>query len=260
MLDGAMHSLEKGEADEARAILESALAQQRATIRELRDLSFVLEPVVLRDHGFGPALRALADQVAASHELVCEVDTQRATGIGETASIALYTILRELVDQAVRRGPPRRIAIAVLQEPDGQLLASVADDADPRAPDALARADRGACAAASRNARGRGHGVGDGDPRDAACAHGPPLAFRNGRGERHRPQISPVCLVASRATSCANATASPRRSEPSSTTTATASRSSRWAPPRSPATRVVASTRSGPTPNPAPPRRVDSLP
>ena len=131
MLDGAMHSLEKGEAGEARAILESALAQQRTTIRALRDLSFVLEPVALRDHGFGPALRALADQVAASHGLVCEVDTQRATGIGETASIALYTILRELVDQAVRRGPPRRIAIVVIQEPDGQLLASVADDADP---------------------------------------------------------------------------------------------------------------------------------
>jgi two-component system, NarL family, sensor kinase len=131
MLDGAMHSLEQGEPDEARAILESALAQQRSTIRELRDLSFVLEPVALRDHGFGPALRALADQVAASHELVCEVNTQSATGIGQTASIALYTILRELVDQAVRRGPPNRIAITVLQEGDGQLRASVADDADP---------------------------------------------------------------------------------------------------------------------------------
>ena len=131
MLDGAMHSLEKGAIDEARGIVESALRQQRATIRELRDLSFVLEPVVLRDHGFGPALRALADQVAASHELVCEVDTGKAAGIGETASIALYTILRELVDQAVRRGPPKRITIAVVQAADGELVASVSDNADP---------------------------------------------------------------------------------------------------------------------------------
>ncbi len=131
MLDGAMHSLEKGEAAEARGILETALAQQRTTIRELRDLSFVLEPVVLRDHGFGPALRALADQVAASHELECEVDTERAARIGETASIALYTILRELVDQAVRRGPPKRITVTVAQSDDGELVASVSDDADP---------------------------------------------------------------------------------------------------------------------------------
>ncbi len=131
MLDGALHSLEKSEVADARAILDSALRQQRATIRELRDLSFVLEPMVLRDHGFGPALRALADQVAASHELVCDVDTEKAAGIGETASIALYTILRELVDQAVRRGPPKRIAITVVQAGDGELVATVSDDADP---------------------------------------------------------------------------------------------------------------------------------
>jgi two-component system NarL family sensor kinase len=130
MLDGAMHSLEKGEAVEAREIVELALRQQRAAIRELRDLSFVLEPVVLRDHGFGPALRALADQVAGSHGLVCDVDTDRAAGIGETASIALYTILRELVDQSVRRGPPKRIAIAIVQSADGELVATVVDDAD----------------------------------------------------------------------------------------------------------------------------------
>src|SRR5262249_58443462 len=59
MLDGALHSLSGGEPEEAREIIEAALAQQRATIRELRDLSFALEPVVLRDHGFAPALRAM---------------------------------------------------------------------------------------------------------------------------------------------------------------------------------------------------------
>jgi two-component system, NarL family, sensor kinase len=131
MLDGAVHSLEGANPGEARGILEAALRQQRATIRELRDLSFVLEPVVLRDQGFGPALRALADQVAASHAIVCDVDTERATAIGETASIALYTILRELIDQAVRRGPPRRITVTVVQAPGGEVVATVRGDADP---------------------------------------------------------------------------------------------------------------------------------
>ncbi len=131
MLDGALHSLEAGSREDARVILETALAQQRATIRELRDLSFVLEPVVLRDHGFGPALRALADQLSDSRGIAFELDTDGAAEIGETASIALYTILRELVDQAVRRGPPTRIMIALAQADDGGLVASVADDADP---------------------------------------------------------------------------------------------------------------------------------
>jgi two-component system, NarL family, sensor kinase len=131
MLDGALHSLEGGSPDQVRSIIETALTQQRATIRELRDLSFVLEPVVLRDHGFGPALRALVDQAASSHGIAVELDTEQATAIGPTASIALYTVLRELVDQSVRRGPPTRLTIRVVQTADGGLLATVADDAEP---------------------------------------------------------------------------------------------------------------------------------
>ena len=34
-------------------ILDRALARTRTTVGELRDLSFNLEPVALRDHGFG---------------------------------------------------------------------------------------------------------------------------------------------------------------------------------------------------------------
>jgi two-component system, NarL family, sensor kinase len=131
MLDGALHSIGSGSTEQARGIIESALLQQRATIRELRDLSFVLEPVVLRDHGFGPALRALADQTRESHGLAVELDTDAATEIGATASIALYTILRELVDQAVRRGPPTWITITVVSTAEGALVASVSDDAEP---------------------------------------------------------------------------------------------------------------------------------
>ena len=132
MLDGALHSLEGEGSDRARSIIEVALAQQRATIRELRDLSFVLEPVVLRDHGFGPALQALADQARETHGVAVALDTDAATGMGETARVALYTILRELLDQAIRRGPPGRIDIRLVPTPDGGLLATVADKrADP---------------------------------------------------------------------------------------------------------------------------------
>jgi signal transduction histidine kinase len=130
MLDGALHSLSGDNPEQARAVIEVALAKQRATIRELRDLSFVLEPVVLRDHGFAPALRALADQASEAHGIDVHLETGTAE-IGETASVALYTILRELVDQAVRRGPPGRLRIEIAPSPDGGLLATVSDDADP---------------------------------------------------------------------------------------------------------------------------------
>jgi len=129
MLDGALHSLTTERTTEAREIIEAALAQHRATIRELRDLSFALEPVVLRDHGFAPAVRALADQAASSHRVAFDVDVD--TELGATAGIALYTIIRELVDQALRRGTPTRMRIQVSGLPDGAVVATVADDAEP---------------------------------------------------------------------------------------------------------------------------------
>src|SRR5262249_10075965 len=101
MLDGALHSLSAGRLEEARGIIDAALAQHRAPIRELRDLSFALEPVVLRDHGLAPALRALADQASRSHGVAFDVEIDEAAEIGTAAGIALYTILRELVDQAL---------------------------------------------------------------------------------------------------------------------------------------------------------------
>ena len=130
MLDGALHAIGAGDGERALPIIETALAQQRATIRDLRNLSFVLEPVVLRDHGFGPALRALADQTANSYGIQVDVDIDDAGELGATASVALYTIIRELVDQAVRRGPPTRIQIAVAFGELG-LVTSVLDDGEP---------------------------------------------------------------------------------------------------------------------------------
>jgi len=60
MLDAVIAAIEGGRTEEATRVLSSALEKQRETIRSLRDLSFELEPVVLRDQGFGPAVRALS--------------------------------------------------------------------------------------------------------------------------------------------------------------------------------------------------------
>ena len=57
--------------------------QHRETIRALRDLSFNLEPVVLRDQGFGPAVKALAEQLGLEHQLQIDVDVEAAESLGE---------------------------------------------------------------------------------------------------------------------------------------------------------------------------------
>ena len=131
MLDAAQHSIAQGKSDEARDIIARALERHRDTIRELRDLSFALEPVILRDQGFAPALQALVSQVGEAHSLRIDLSTDGTEELGETAQVALYTIVRELIDQAVRRGPPTRIDVKFAQTGDGGLAVHVADDADP---------------------------------------------------------------------------------------------------------------------------------
>src|SRR5476651_939626 len=95
MLDAALQSMVEGKIEDARGVMTSALSRQRQIIRELRDLSFALEPVVLRDQGFWPALEELASQIGTAHELRVDLDVGEAERIGESAQIALYTIIRE---------------------------------------------------------------------------------------------------------------------------------------------------------------------
>jgi signal transduction histidine kinase len=131
MLDAALHSIEEGRLDEATEVIRRALERQRMTVRELRDLSFALEPVVLRDQGFGPALRELASQLGERNELRLDLDIEPAEELHGTAQVALYTIIRELLDQAIRRGPPNRIGVAVEVTADGGSVTIVTDDAEP---------------------------------------------------------------------------------------------------------------------------------
>lgn len=131
MLDAALHAIQTGKLDDARDVLSSALDRQRTTIRELRDLSFALEPVVLRDQGFGPALEALAEQIGTSNQIRIDLDLGDSERIGGTAQVALYTIVRELLDQAVKRGPLTRIEVGMNALDGGGIETIVADDAEP---------------------------------------------------------------------------------------------------------------------------------
>ena len=128
MLDAVSDFIERGQHEHAREILEKALSRTRTTIGELRDLSFNLEPVVLRDHGFSMAVRALGEDRGIEHEIQVDLDVDAADALTEQARVGLYQIIREAVNQAIRRGPPRRISIRVSEVDDGGVEAVIADD------------------------------------------------------------------------------------------------------------------------------------
>ncbi len=127
MHDAALKALREGRSDEAAQVLAGALERERQTIHALRDLSFALEPVVLRDHGLVAAVHALAEQIGAARAIRVTLDLDGAESLGEKAQVALYQTLREALDQAVRRSP-RRIGVSIGREQDGTFLVSVRDD------------------------------------------------------------------------------------------------------------------------------------
>jgi two-component system, NarL family, sensor kinase len=128
MLDAAVQAIDEGRPEAARTIMASALERHRETIRSLRDLSFNIEPVVLRDQGFAAAVHELAQQMGMEHKLQIEVDVDRAAGLGEKEQVGLYQIVRESLSQAVRRGPPSRISVVIRDTADGEIEAVVSDN------------------------------------------------------------------------------------------------------------------------------------
>jgi signal transduction histidine kinase len=150
MLDAVIAAIEGGRQEEASQVLGSALDKQRDTIRSLRDLSFELEPVVLRDQGFGPAVRALADQLGMSNEIQIDLDVETAEDLTEHAQVAIFQIIREALHQAIRRGPPTRVTVRVFEN-GGAVEAEISDDA----PGERRRASFDAIAERARSLSGR---------------------------------------------------------------------------------------------------------
>jgi signal transduction histidine kinase len=130
MLDAVGHAIEEGRTDDARQVLASALERQREAIQSLRDLSFNLEPVVLRDQGFGPAVRALAERLGLDRAVQVDVDVAAGEALAEQAKVALYQLIREALGQAVGRRPSR-ISIRVADAKDGGATMTVSDDGHP---------------------------------------------------------------------------------------------------------------------------------
>jgi len=127
MHDAALAALAEGRPDEAAPIVRGAAEREREVVQALRDLSFALEPVVLRDQGFGAAVRQLADQIETAHGISVALDLGAAERLGEKAKVALYQTIREAAGRAVGRRP-RKLSIGVEEQPDGTFSCAIADD------------------------------------------------------------------------------------------------------------------------------------
>ena len=129
LLDAALDFVRRGEAERADEILAKALDRTRTTIGELRDLSFNLEPVVLRDHGFTSAVKALTEEKGMEHAIQVDLDVAAADALGERAQAALYQIVREALEGAIRRGPPQTFTVRVTPSEKRTLTVEISDDA-----------------------------------------------------------------------------------------------------------------------------------
>jgi signal transduction histidine kinase len=127
MHDAALAALRDGRHADAEKVIETSLDREREVIRTLRDLSFALEPLVLRDQGFPAAVRALRDQIEQAHRISVSVDVDAGERLGEKGQAALYQIIREALGQAVMR-KPARVEVTVAEHPEGGVAAEISDD------------------------------------------------------------------------------------------------------------------------------------
>jgi hypothetical protein len=119
MLDAGLADLENGEKARAVEVFSRGLELARDAARDLRALCDDLEPRVLHQLGFASAAAALARRIASRHDVEIDLDVAYADELGENAAVALYQILREATEQAVRRGPLTRIEISLCASEGG---------------------------------------------------------------------------------------------------------------------------------------------
>ena len=135
----------------------------REASSDLRELVTGLEPDALRNQGFAAAVHLLVERVAGRRGIHVEIDATAGDALGENARVGLYQIVRESLDQALRRGPPTRVSVTVTATASGGVELVVSDDGSRERRQAVL--DGLAERAASLNARvprrattGRGHG------------------------------------------------------------------------------------------------------
>jgi signal transduction histidine kinase len=128
MLDAALQAVKADDAAASTTIVARALEVAREAAGELRAIVTDIEPAALEEVGFAAAVSEFAARVAVRRGIECLVDVPAAGALGESAASGLYQIVRESLDQAVRRGPPKRIEVRLVAAGSGGVELQIADD------------------------------------------------------------------------------------------------------------------------------------
>ena len=130
MLDAAVHALEQNDPDSGKRVAARALQVARDAAEELRVIVSGLEPVALHEVGLEAAVRELAERTAGRRGASVEITIDE-EGVGEGARSSLFQVIREALDQAIRRGPPTVVSVALTRTPSDGVELVIADDGAP---------------------------------------------------------------------------------------------------------------------------------
>ena len=132
MLDAAHHALAAGDVASGAPIVERALAVAREASVDLREIVSGIEPDALRELGLAAAIGELAERLSARRGVTFDLDVAAGDDLGDGAQSGLYQIVRDALDQAVRRGPPTRVTISITPAAGGIELRITDDGAQER--------------------------------------------------------------------------------------------------------------------------------
>ena len=132
MLDAAHHALAAGDVASGASIVERALAVAREASVDLREIVSGIEPDALRELGLAAAIGELAERLSARRGVTFDLDVAAGDDLGDGAQSGLYQIVRDALDQAVRRGPPTRVTISITPAAGGIELRITDDGAQER--------------------------------------------------------------------------------------------------------------------------------
>jgi two-component system, NarL family, sensor histidine kinase UhpB len=128
MLEAALSDLDGAEHEETTRVLRLAMDRTRGIVRDLRRLTFALEPITLRDHGFSAAFGELAGQTADAHRLEVEVAAEIVDELERPIQVCLYRIAQEALANTVKHANAAHVSVRAHRRRDGSVELAIADD------------------------------------------------------------------------------------------------------------------------------------
>ncbi len=139
IVQAASDTIRAGEVAQGLTSLNRALEHCRNVVRSLRTLTFALEPITLRDHGFTAAFCELAGQLSESHNVEIVVDASAIDALDRQAQVSLYRIAQEATTNAVKHAGGTRIDVTARMLEKGGIELCIADNGRGAEEDELQR-------------------------------------------------------------------------------------------------------------------------